>query len=380
MKILHVITGLPMAGAQMALYRLLTDIDRERFDCCVISLMDRGPVGKMIEDLGVPVHSLNMERGIPTPGVGRRFIRLVRSVPAPDVIQGWEYHGNMASSAARCLLRGRPAVVWNVRHTPIQLSDEKRLTAWIIRAGKWISNYVDGIIYNAEASRSVHERLGYKRSVGLVLDNGFDLGQTLSSSETRHTIRMEIGLAPDVPVIALIARFHPMKDHATFLSAAGLLLKKHPDVQFVLSGEKVDADNVYLCDLIAKSGLEQRVHLLGERQDVSRLLTAIDILALTSAWGEGFPNIVGEAMACGVPCVVTGIGDSARVVGMTGFVVRPKDPGALVDAWDRILSLPVDERRALGVKARCRIEENYSLGRMVQAYESLYESIGNNKK
>jgi glycosyltransferase involved in cell wall biosynthesis len=300
-------------------------------------------------------------------------------MPISDVIQGWEYHGNIASSVARCLLPGRPLVFWNIRHTPYRLSDEKRLTALIIRFGKLISRHVSVIIYNAEISRLAHEGLGYEKSAGVVLYNGFDLSQFVPSREAGRSVRMELGVDLDIPLVALIARFHPMKDHTTFFHAAGLLLHKHPNVQFVLSGENVDIRNVYLHDLIIKNGLDHNVRLLGARLDISRLLTAIDILTLTSAWGEGFPNIVGEAMACGVPCVVTNVGDSAKIVGETGIVVPPKDPLAMSNALDKLLSMTSEQRCELGFAARRRVKENYTLTKMIKTYEDLYLEIGKNQ-
>ncbi len=379
MRIVHIITGLPTAGAQMALYRLLSNINREKFESVVISLMDRGPVGEMIEQLGIPVYSLDMKRGVPGPMAIQQFLHLIRTMPVPDVLQGWEYHGNIASSIARYLLPGKHFVFWNIRHTPTKLSDEKRLTALIIRFGKLISSHVDSIIYNADISRSVHEGLGYEKSTGVVLYNGFDLIQFAPSEEIGRAVRMELGIAPTDPLVALIARFHPMKDHASFFHAAGLLMKKRPNAQFVLSGENVDVHNEYLGELITENGLSNNVHLLGERLDIPRLLTAIDILTVTSAWGEGFPNIVGEAMACGVPCIVTNIGDSAKIVGETGIVVPPQDPLSIFNALDKLLSMKSEQRCVLGIAARKRVEENYALTKMIKSYEDLYEKIGRAK-
>ena len=377
MKILHVITGLPTAGAQMALYRLLAKIDGKRFECSVISLMDRGPVGKSIEQLGIPLYSLDMQRRLPDPLALKRFFDLVRSIPAPDIIHGWEYHGNLAASLAGWVLPNNPPVLWNVRHTPYNLRDEKWSTAWIIRLGRHLSKNVDTIVYNAEVARSAHEALGYDRAKGVVLPNGFDLSQFKPLPEERLSLRSELGLAPETLLIGLIARFHPMKDHAAFLSAAGLLAQNHPDIRFILVGEGVDTRNESLQGWIQQNGLAGKVHLLGERQDVPSLLAAIDILSLSSAWGEGFPNIVGEAMASGLPCVVTDVGDAARLVGEAGVIIPPRDSRALAVAWEKLLALSSQERTQFGLKARQRIEEDYTLQAMVKNYENLY--LGANK-
>jgi glycosyltransferase involved in cell wall biosynthesis len=372
MKILHIITGLPTAGAQIALYRLLTNIDHERFDSRVISLMDRGLIGERIEQLGIPVHCVDMKRGLPGLISLNTFHRLIRTIPAPDLVQGWEYHGNIASSLVGWWLPGKPPVLWNIRHTPYLLRDEKWSTALIIRLGKFLSGSLSRIVYNSEVSRVAHESLGYAQGRGVVLPNGFDLDEFRPSRDARDSLRAELGIAPDAFLIGTVARFHPMKDHATFLKAAGLLAQKKPGVQFLLAGEGVDLQNAALRDLLFQNGLTHNAHLLGERKDVSRLLAAMDVLTMSSAWGEGFPNIVGEAMASGVPCVVTDVGDAARIIGETGIAIPSRDPITMVKAWESLLSMSLEVRAQRGAAARHRIEEKYALHGMIKNYENLY--------
>lgn len=375
MKILHIITGLPTAGAQMALYRLLSNLDLDRFECSVISLMDRGPVGKSIEDLGIPLYFLDMDRRLPGWKDLNKFIRLIRKLPPPDLIQGWEYHGNLASSLAGWVLPNKPAVLWNIRHTPYNLRDEKWSTAVIIRLGAFLSHYVTTLVYNAEVARFAHEKLGYIQAKGEVIPNGFDLTYFAPSTASRLSMRTELGISPNAFVIGLIARFHPMKDHTSFLQAAGWLKNKYPNVQFILAGDGVDEENMALTGLIQEYGLSSNIRLLGECRDMPVVLASLDCLTLCSAWGEGFPNILGEAMSCGIPCVVTNVGDSGIMVGETGLIVAPKDSQALADAWEHFFCLSLQERQELGIRARQRIEENYTIEGMAKSYENLYEEV-----
>ena len=166
-----------------------------------------------------------------------------------------------------------------------------------------------------------------------------------------------------------------MKDHANFLRAAALLSKKHKDAQFVLIGRGVDYENRVLRRSIENLGLTDRTHLLGERHDMPRLAAALDIFSLSSAYGESFPNVIGEAMACEVACVVTDVGDAHWIVGDAGRVVPPRDSRALAEAWEHMIELGAEGRTAIGRAARARVIERFTLKSVVSRYETLYETV-----
>jgi glycosyltransferase involved in cell wall biosynthesis len=171
------------------------------------------------------------------------------------------------------------------------------------------------------------------------------------------------------------ARYDPMKNHAGFILAAGRLVRSGLDVHFLLAGQDVDPGNTVLADLIGRENLAGRVHLLGRCEDIPRLDAALDILAMTSSFGEGFPNAVAEAMACGIPCAVTDVGDAALLVGNTGRVVPRDTPGDMADAWDALIKAGELERQRLGAAARRRVEEKFSLPKAVASYEELYTDL-----
>jgi glycosyltransferase involved in cell wall biosynthesis len=266
-------------------------------------------------------------------------------------------------------------VVWNVRQSLADLTNERWLTRWVIRANAWLSARPSAIIYNSHTSARQHEAFGFAASLTRIIPNGFDTNLFHPDASARANVRRELGLGDDVVLIGLIGRYHPMKDHRMFLRAAALLAQGCPDVRFLLAGADVDAANPALATMIAESGIGDRVSLLGERDDTPRLNAALDIAGSASAWAEGFSNVVGEAMSCGVPCVVTDVGDSARIVGDTGIVVAPRDPQALANAWRRLISLGLEGRRALGARARQRVIDQFSLGAVVRQYEDLYDSL-----
>lgn len=370
MRVLHIINGLASGGAETMLAKLLAGMDREAFEPAVVSLTDRGSLAEHLANLQVPVHALGFGSALPTPSAVWRLVRIVRRI-RPHLIQGWMYHANLAAELASICVSEPAPVLWNIRHSIYRLADEKCTTAAIIRLGARLSFRPAHILYNAHVSAVQHEALGYRFEKRVVIPNGFDTQRFIPSEQARVRIRTELGLSSSTVLIGLIARYHPMKDHATFLRAAGSLVDTHPDVHFLLVGRDVDWDNAALVRLIQDTGVGTRIHLLGERTDIHQVTAALDVSAISS-YSEGFPNVIGEAMACAVPCTVTDVGDSASIVGETGRVVPPRDHQALAEAWRALLRVGPAGRARLGRAARRRIEEHFSLPAVIARYEQLY--------
>ncbi len=365
------ITGLTTGGAEMMLLKLCSKLDRRRFEPCVISLSDKGLIGPRIEALGIPVYALGMRPGRPSL-TGFLHLRKLVLALRPDLIQGWMYHGNLAAS----LVARSGSVVWGIRQSLYVLNKERVLTRWVIRLSALLSRrYPRAIVYNSRTSARQHETFGFDTFRMCIIPNGFDTLIFRPDENARINIRQELGLNDHVILIGLIGRYHPMKDHRNFLNAAALLCKEFPDVYFLLVGCEVTRDNPALSAMIAEFGLSSRVFLLGERKDIPQLNAALDIASSSSAWGEGFANVIGEAMSCGVPCVVTDVGDSPWVTGSTGKVVPQRDPIALAAAWKSLIMLGQAERQSLGIQARRRVIEKFSLESVVKQYEDLYESL-----
>lgn len=373
MKVLHIITGLTTGGAERALYTLLSAGLAKRFDSAVLSLSNEGTIGAPIRALGVPVYTLDMRAGVPGPGALLELRRQVRAL-RPDVIQGWMYHGNLAASFAAWLAPGRPALAWNVRQSLYDLGDEKPLTRQVIRANRALSRHTDAIIYNSKLSRAQHERFGIAINRGVVIPNGFDSNLLRPDLTSGAEVRRELGIDPDALVVGHVARFHPMKDHAGFLRAAVEVAKQVTEARFLLVGREVGPNNPALTGIIPPDLMPQFI-FSGERQDVPRLMQAMDVLCSSSSWGEAFPNVLGEAMACGVPCVATDVGDCASIVGETGIIVPPSDSKALARALTNMLGKSPKALAALGQDARQRIDAHYSIEVIVDSYTKLYERM-----
>jgi glycosyltransferase involved in cell wall biosynthesis len=373
-RLVHIINDVSIGGAEMMLYKLLSQMDRERFDPIVVALRNRGQLHRRIEALDVPVYNVAMRLGIPTPTSCWRLVRLMRRLK-PDLIQGWMYHGSLAALVGGAFARGSVPVVWNIRQSLNKLNYEKRATAAIIRFLAYLSKRPAKIIYNSRIAAAQHGAIGYEMQDSLVIPNGFMTTLFTPSQEARNSVRVELGIPDETLLIGRVSRYHPAKDHANFLHAAALLLKTHPDVQFVLCGDGVNWVNPVLCKLIDDLKLGERVHLLDQRQDMPRLTAALDIATSSSCGAESFPNVIGEAMSCGVPCVATDVSDLLWIIGETGRVVPPRNAQALSNAMKELVELGAEGREKLGQAARERVLKHFPLEDIYSLYEALYHDV-----
>ena len=374
LKIAHVITGLNTGGAETMLYKLLSRMDRTKFDPLVVSLADNGSLAARIAALNITVFSCGMRPGFPSPAATLRLARKVRQF-GPHLLQGWMYHGNLAAQAVAATLPQKTPVLWNIRGSHHILRHEKFTTAATIWIGARLSALPSRIVCNSVVSAGLHQRrLGFSRRRWEIIPNGFELENFTPSENARSDLRSELGLPQETLLIGLIGRYNPVKDHGNFLRAAAILRKNAAGVHFVLAGRGVDGHNAALHEQSAALGLLECTHLLGERTDMSRITAALDI-ASSSSSSEAFPNVIGEAMSCGVPCVVTDVGDSAWLVGDTGTAVPAHDSDALARAWMELCDGDPARRRGLGAAARERIAVHFSMASVAARYEQMYEGI-----
>lgn len=374
MKLVIIITGLSTGGAEMALLKLLERIDRGRFSPRVISLTTRGEVGPRIEALGVPVEALDMRPGRFNP---TKFLRLVHRLRElkPDAVHTWMYHADLLGGAA-ARLAGVRALAWGIRHGDFSPLRTKRSTRWVMKTCALLSRRTPRKILScSQAAADIHAAAGYDAKKIVFIPNGFDAARFRPDAGARVPVRSELGLPEGTPLIGLIARLDPQKNHAGFFEAGARIRQERPDAHFLLAGAGVDAGNAELRRKIQTAGLAGNTHLLGRREDVPRLMAALDVLVSSSGFGEAFPNVLGEAMACGVPCVVTDVGDSAEITGETGRVVAPGNMEGLAREVVEILELSGEERRSLGAKARERIQARYGIESVARRYEKFYESL-----
>jgi glycosyltransferase involved in cell wall biosynthesis len=233
---------------------------------------------------------------------------------------------------------------------------------------------VTRIIYNSHISAKQHEALGFSNHGRVILPNGFNIDEYHYSHASRLQIRAELQVEDDEFLVGAVARYHHLKGYRNLINSAALLQPDMDQLKFVLVGSGVDYTQREIVEQIEASGMLSRFRLLGERHDIPAIMSAVDLFVLPSI-SEAFPNVVGEAMACERPCIVTDVGDSASIVGDTGVVVPPGDPRALADAIRKFLKMDRKERAHLGEKARCRIVDRYSLSKIIEQYENLYIEV-----
>ncbi len=372
LRILHVIGNLGPAGAEMMLYKLVEATRADGIEHKVISLTGDGVVGELLRARGIPVAWLGMRIGVPDPRAAARLVRRIRA-DRPDVVQSWMYHSDLLAGIAAAA--GRVPVVWGIRHGGVDARGMKRLTQLTRAVCARLSGVLPArIVCCGEAVMRSHAAAGYRTDRMVVIPNGFDLDRFAPDPAAGAHVRDELTVPPRAAAVGLVARFHPDKDHRTFLLAARAVADALPRAVFLLAGLDVTAANPTLTGWIDELGLGTRVRLLGVRKDVSSVLAALDV-AVQSSRVEGFPNALGEAMACEVPVAATDCGESREIVGDTGRIVPTCDPGALAKAIVDLLSLPAERRAALGRAARQRVMERYHIRTVARRFEALWSDV-----
>lgn len=370
-RVVHVITNLDVGGAETTLARLIAVNDRSRIWNAVIALGDAGPVGDLIEAAGCEVFALGMRGGRLNLKAAWRLVALLRCLK-PDIVQTWLYHADLAGLFAASLA-GISTVTWNLRCAELDPRDHSRVTTGLVRFLALVSGRPAAVICNSEAGRRAHERAGYHPRRWVHIPNGFDTATFRPDFAAREELRRALDATKDVLVVGLMARLHPMKDHPIFIESAAVVARTYQNAHFVAAGRGVpESEN--LRRLIIEHGLQQKFHLLGEQSHPAGFLAGCDVV-VSASYGEAFPNVVGEAMACGVPCVVTDVGDSSALVGDAGLVVPPRDPQALAQGVLTLLQMETAARERMGSAGRTRIAERFSLKRSSDRYQQLYVEL-----
>lgn len=370
--VLHVITGLETGGAERSLANLVTGAFGTDCQTHVVSLDGRGHYADIIEAHGIPVDTLDMRGGASVASALWRLRQIVRRV-RPQLIQGWMYHGSLAASIAGLIAgRGIP-VAWNIRQSLYDIGTEKRATQWVIRALAKLSRQPRAIVYNSHQARAHHEAFGFAAARRTVIANGFDTDRWRPDKADRRTFRSQLLLGENDILAGFVGRYHPQKDVPTFLKACALAMETNERLHVALVGEGLNPDNPALVDGFSRlpSG---RVYCLGRRADVERILPGFDFLCLSST-SEAFPNVIGEAMATGLPCIATDVGDCARLLGDRGYVVAPGNAKQMVDAMEKLIGMGTERRQEIGHAARAHIIASYGLTATVENYAKLYGKL-----
>lgn len=374
MHVTHVITGLGPGGAESMLHKLVGATRGRGISHSVVSLTGSGPIGDLLVAEGIPVTTLGMRRGVPELGGLARLVRLLRR-ERPAVVQSWMYHANLVAGIAAAAA-GRIPLVWGIHHADVHPDHVRPLTRWTRGACARLSGVLPSrIVCCGDAALRSHAGIGYRALRMVAIPNGFETERFQRDRQAGDRIRTSLAIPPGAPLVGLVARFHPDKDHRNFLAAAARVAEVLPAVTFLLAGQGITWSNATLAGWIRAVGLQAHVRLLGVRHDMPAVFSALDVLALSSR-AEGFPNVLGEAMCCEVPCAVTDCGDAADIVGPTGRVAPRGDASALAHAMLDLLAVSPAVRAALGRQARERVIARYDLQGVARRYAELYCELG----
>ncbi len=376
MKVMHVITSLDIGGAEQMLRRLVTAKTRPDVSHSVVTMIPGGPLHAAIQGDGIPVVDLGMRPGRANLSGLWQLRRLIRR-QRPDLIQTWLYHADLVATLALQLSgrRRQTRLVWGLRCSDMHAGHATPRHRMILRVLAHLSRRPDLIISNSAAGMRVHTAVGYRPRRWQVIPNGFHTELFAPDDEGRCRMRAELGLGDDDFAIVLCARVAPMKDHKTFVRAAEIVAAQLPQARFVLIGRNTDRSDTGLDRMIVDSAAADRFLRLGERRDIAAILPAMDLATLTSAFGEGFPNVLGEAMATAIPCVSSAAGDAAEVIGDTGLIVPVRDPQAMATAWLEMFSQGREGRARLGAMARDRVLDNFAMDKVFTQFIDTYSEL-----
>jgi glycosyltransferase involved in cell wall biosynthesis len=365
-RVLHIIPALTQGGAEKLLFDLVSH-SRQAMEMKVVTLLADAPFFPL--DAGL-VSSLGMRRGRLSL---RAIVRLRKKIQeiSPDVIHAWLYHGNLFSIAAVGL--GIP-IIWSIHNTTLSAEHSKRLTRLANRICARLSGRVPArIVYCAARARDIHERSGYDRSRGLVIENGIDVGAFAFDATARRHTRDAIGVAEDDYAVGCVARFDPQKNHPMLIEAFARI-DMGERATLVLVGRGCTEDNEELVRCLQRFGVREKARLLGERHDMPAIMSTLDVLVSASSYGEGLPLAAIEAAAAGLPIVTTDVGDVRSLVLEPTHLIAPGDADAMATALRNVreCGAEIDVRKS---ERRARIVRDFSLGRSLARYQELYRSL-----
>ena len=372
-RICFLIRQLNEGGAQRQLVELVKGLDKSQHTISVVSFYSGGRFSADVDRLSHVTYVSLAKRGRwDVIGFMYRLLVTMRQL-RPRVLHGYLPAANVLSLVLKPFLGGT-RVVWGIRASVMDWEQRDWLDRLMFKLQRLLARFVDLIIVNSYAGKDYHVARGFPVGRIVVVPNGIDTDVFSRNQEERKRVRAEWGITDDQKLIGLVARLDPMKDHPTFLRAAALLAQSDDQVRFVCVGDGRSEYRRELVDVTKRLGLSDRVIWERWRDDMPSVQNALDI-ATSSSVGEGFPNVIGEAMACGVPCVVTDVGDSARIVGDTGIVVPSRDPQALARALKLMLKRLAAQSCQLHETVRRRIVQDFDRDRLAKRTLEVLESV-----
>ena len=367
-KIVHIISGLNSGGAERSLFNVCNSNISDYFTQSVICLGDKAIYGDKLEELGVEVYYLNFKNSNKLYAF-LNFKNIIKKI-SPDIVQGWMTHGNFASVLAYFILSGRPSLFWNIRQTVYKLKHEYILTRFLFLINILLSRLPNGIISNANISIKQLIKFGYKNDSFILIPNGFDTNYWKPDHNLRQIERNKLKFNENDFVLGYVGRYHPMKNIKLLLEAFHKLSQQNSKIKLVIVGQNLNNYNIKeksIIDMIPQN----QILIIDNTEDVKKYYNIFDLLILCSAWGEGFPNVLGEAMSSELCCISTPVGDTPDILEDVGYLVPLDDVDFLIEKVKNCMDNP-EELNKLGRKARIKILNQYSMEKTINSYLNIY--------
>jgi len=371
-RIVHLISSLDQNGAQFALSRLTRTLGSPEFEHVVISIATIDAHRSVRFGDNVKVFDLRIDTPLPNPVAVWRLISILRA-HRPDILQTWLYRADLLGTVVLPFVPAK--LVWNIRCSDMSADYATGLKRTMLKLLARFSSRPEVIVSNSRSGIAHHQSLGYNPRRWVYAPNGFDTDVFRPSDDARQKGRLALGLGADDLAVGIAARFHKMKDYPTFFEAAHIVAQTCHRARFVVFGDGTRQETDAMRKLSQDLGIGSKIIWAGHWSDMITAFNAVDLLVMSSRYGEGFPNSVGEAMACGLPCVVTDVGDDPDLVGSIGFVSPPGEPGALARGITEVLQATPAARRERGASARQRIVTEYANEIVTQRYRELYREL-----
>jgi len=371
-RLLFLTRSLTYGGSERQLVALAKGLWKQGVSVTVATFYPGGPLGRDIESTGVSIESLEKRARWDVLGFFWRLLRLVRRIQ-PTILHGYLATANILTVLLKPFFPSAK-IVWGLRASNMELERY----GYVDQIQSWVecklSHFADLIVVNSHAGFDFAARKGFPQDKMVVIPNGIDTERFVPDRLLRDKLRTEWGVGPTETLIGLVARLDPMKDHPTFLRAAAFFARECPHVRFVCVGDGAASYREQLQALSRELGLAESLRWVGFRDDIAAVYNSLDLACSSSLFGEGFSNAIAEAMACGVPCVVTDVGDSAAIVGATGEVVPGGDPQALANGWRR-LRARLRVQPDLRAEARNRIAQHFGVASLVERTSAALHSV-----
>jgi len=366
MRICFLIRQLNDGGAQRQLVKLAAGLVMKGHQVFVITFYPGGRFSEQISGIpGITHISLNKQGRFDLFGFLLRLHRTLKTIK-PDILHGYLNTSNALSAIIKPFFP-KTRIIWGVRSGYMDLDRYNYLEKWLFGIERILSHRAELVITNSDAGRDFAIMRGFPKERLMVINNGIDTNEFRPSPDEGLKMRKEWGFTSDQMVIGIVGRIDPMKDHETFIKAAQIASRHNSSMRFVCVGGGQDDYVKKMRELAENLGVSSKLLWVDPTTDMRAVYNALDILT-SSSYGESFSNVIGEAMSCGIPCVVTDVGDSAKIVSDTGLSVPARNPEALAHGW---LELSQTNRTELGLNARSRIIENFSLNKMVEQTEEV---------